>query len=95
MVDIGIHNKNIKESWVQSKIASKVFIHESFNGATFANDIALIKLDSPVNLDGKYAIPVCLDETTPDDLDYNLLDPQLKTTWLTGWGKNEIVFDLF
>ena len=45
MVDIGIHNKNIKESWVQSKIASKVFIHESFNGATFANDIALIMLD--------------------------------------------------
>jgi hypothetical protein len=45
MVDIGIHNKNMKETWVQSKIASKVFIHESFNGATFANDIALLKLD--------------------------------------------------
>ena len=50
MIEIGIHNKNLKESWVQTKIASKVFIHESFNGVTFANDIALIKLDVQFSL---------------------------------------------
>ena len=37
---------------------------------------------TPVQLDNKYAVPACIDETG-----YKLeLDPKGKTTWLTGWG---------
>lgn len=109
MVEIGVHNRNSKESWVQQRFISKLWRHEQFNSNTLANDITLIKLDvsnlepmkilnffltlvslffkSPVRFDNKYIIPACLDEVEdPTDPDFNLLDPQLKTGWLSGWG---------
>ena len=85
-VEIGVHNRNNRESWVQVRKLARIFIHESYSGSTLYNDISLIKLMTPAVFDDTYIIPVCLDETGPSDTDYSLLDPQNKVTWLSGWG---------
>ncbi len=56
-IDIGVHNRVYKESWVKSVKASKLFVHENFQTLSFVsyiNDIALLKLSEPINLDNKY-----------------------------------------
>ena len=78
-VFIGVHDRNNMESWVQSQNAVKLFTHEYYNSNTVANDVALLKLDVPVNWDGLYAIPACIDET-------GTIDVSNKVAWLTGWG---------
>jgi len=85
-VEIGVHNRNNRESWVQVRKISRIFIHESYSGTTLYNDISLIRLMTPAIFDDTYIIPVCLDETTATDPDFNLLDPQNKVHWLSGWG---------
>ena len=67
------------ESWVQTRSAVKLFRHERFSGLGLDNDVALIKLDVPVNLDGLYIVPACVDET-------GTIDVSNKVAWLTGWG---------
>ena len=55
-IDLGIHDRNAKESWSVSRKASKVIIHEQFDINIMRDDIALIKLDTPVNIDDRYVI---------------------------------------
>jgi hypothetical protein len=44
LIDIGVSNRHIKESWVINRGAVLIVKHENFNGNTLANDIALVKL---------------------------------------------------
>ena len=83
-IDIGVHNRVYKESWVKSVKASKLFVHENFQTLSFVsyiNDIALLKLSEPIDLDNKYYIPVCLPSIISEEN-----DSQNKTAWVTGWG---------
>ena len=43
-VEIGVHNRNNRESWVQVRKFSRIFIHESYSASTLFNDISLIRL---------------------------------------------------
>ena len=43
-VDIGVHNRYVKEPWVKTIGVAKVIKHESFSLQTLNSDIALIKL---------------------------------------------------
>ena len=76
----GLHNTNSMETWVQARNAAKLYSHEKyFKGKSFySNDIALIKLDKPVNFD-KHVVPVCIDETKK-------INVSNKVAWATGWG---------
>lgn len=47
-VDIGVHDRNNKEEWVQTRNVSKLYIHQSFSMQNLKYDIALLKLS--VNL---------------------------------------------
>lgn len=43
-VDIGVHDRNSKEEWVQTRNVSKLYIHQSFSMQNLKYDIALLKL---------------------------------------------------
>jgi secreted trypsin-like serine protease len=81
-IDLGVHNRNMKEGWSLSRKAAKVIIHPQFNINIMLNDIAMIKLDKPVVFDNKYIIEACMPEAG--------LDVQSKTGWVTGWGSSRI-----
>ncbi|RMZ94641.1 chymotrypsin-like protease CTRL-1 [Brachionus plicatilis] len=82
-VDIGVHDRNNKEDWVQTRTVSKLYIHQSFSMQNLRYDIALIKLSSKITLNDTYVIPICIDESNST---ISELEPQGKTGWLTGWG---------
>jgi len=66
MVVLGWHNTNTQPLLVTS---AKAFIHEQYSDdQTNHNDIALLKLDSPVEFDKNPLIrPICLPSNTYDD----------------------------
>jgi secreted trypsin-like serine protease len=78
-VDIGVHNTQVKESWVQTRGVSVLKNHESYNPSLIKNDIAILKLDRSVTPDNKYVVPVCLPEV-------GTFDYQGKKGTVTGWG---------
>ena len=48
--DLGLHDRNAKESWVTSRTVSKVIMHPSYSASTFQNDIAVMKLSVRFNI---------------------------------------------
>jgi len=64
---------------------SEVIIHEAFNSRTLANDIALLRLESPVTVDD--ASPVRL--LTTGDVSEGAADPGVMA-WVTGWGLTSV-----
>lgn len=42
--DIGLHDRNNKESWATSRNVLRVIKHPSYSSSTFQNDIAVMKL---------------------------------------------------
>jgi len=47
----GEHNQNSNEGSEQSRTVSQVLRHPNYNANTFANDIALMRLSTPLNFD--------------------------------------------
>lgn len=43
-IDIGLHDRTVKESWYINRAVSNVIMHESYNRNTLQNDIALMRL---------------------------------------------------
>ncbi|KAK2880788.1 hypothetical protein Q8A67_018056 [Cirrhinus molitorella] len=75
----GEHNRGSSVEPVQVKLVSKVITHPLYSRATLNNDIALLKLSSPVTLTPRIS-PVCLAPTT--------FTIQTGTRcFTTGWGK--------
>ncbi|XP_041634564.1 transmembrane protease serine 9-like [Cheilinus undulatus] len=62
----------------EARLVSQIINHPNYNESTFNNDIALLKLSSPVNFTS-YIMPVCL--AAPDSTFFTGTD-----TWVTGWG---------
>lgn len=44
----------------QSRIVSRVIVHSKYNATYFINDIALLKLASPLNMSDPTITPICL-----------------------------------
>jgi len=72
---------NTKESHAhQEKGIKKKIVHPSYNFFTYENDLALLKLDTPVNLTATpHIVPICLPGS--DDL---LIG---ENATVTGWGR--------
>jgi trypsin len=51
----GDHRISVNEGTEQSRRSSRIFIHPSYNGGTFNNDIALIKVSSSFTLNSRVA----------------------------------------
>jgi len=62
----------------QRKKAEQVFVHPGYNKSTMDNDLALVKLDSPMK-DSNCVSSVCLPEAGQD------VAPGTKC-WISGWG---------
>merc|ERR1712168_1512073 len=62
---------------------SKIFVHEDYDTATLDNDIALIKLSSPVSM-SDYVNSICLPTAAT---------PAGTECVVTGWGDQETVVD--
>jgi len=79
-VRVGEHDKWVTEgSEVDIKVA-KVFRHPKFDHHTYNNDIALFKLEKPIQYN-KYVSPACLPNS---DI------PPGTNCYVTGWGRTEI-----
>jgi hypothetical protein len=79
-VKVGANNpRNANEG--QKYNVSEVIVHESYDAGSHENDIALLKLQQPVNYPN--AVPVKL--ITSEDVAYGATDPGVMS-WVTGWG---------
>ncbi|CDQ79391.1 unnamed protein product [Oncorhynchus mykiss] len=68
-----------------STTVDEIILHPAYNGSTHDNDIALLRLSSPVNFTD-YIFPICL--AASDSVFH-----QGTESWVTGWGNaNEGVF---
>ena len=56
-VVMGAHNIRENESTQVSVTSTNFFTHENWNSFLLTNDLALIKLPSPVEFNGKMKIP--------------------------------------
>jgi hypothetical protein len=68
---------------------SQVIVHEGFNSETLEDDIALLKLESPVNYPN--AVPIKL--ISAEDVAEGATDPGVMS-WVTGWGLTHVSPDV-
>uniref|UniRef100_A0A8C7V9M2 Peptidase S1 domain-containing protein n=1 Tax=Oncorhynchus mykiss TaxID=8022 RepID=A0A8C7V9M2_ONCMY len=61
-----------------STTVDEIILHPAYNGSTHDNDIALLRLSSPVNFTD-YIFPICL--AASDSVFH-----QGTESWVTGWG---------
>uniref|UniRef100_A0A9J7XBA8 chymotrypsin n=1 Tax=Cyprinus carpio carpio TaxID=630221 RepID=A0A9J7XBA8_CYPCA len=78
-VILGEHDRGSSVEPIQVKLVSKVITHPLYSRATFNNDIALLKLSSPVTLTPRIS-PVCLAPSALSIL------PGTRC-FTTGWGR--------
>ncbi|XP_013883985.1 chymotrypsin A [Austrofundulus limnaeus] len=77
-VILGEHDRSSNAEPIQTMAVGKVFKHPQYNGYTINNDILLIKLASPAELNMRVS-PVCVAETTDNF-------PGGMTCVTSGWG---------
>ncbi|KAL2088404.1 hypothetical protein ACEWY4_015303 [Coilia grayii] len=77
-VIVGEHDKGKSEENIQTMRVERVFTHPQWNPSTINNDIALIKLTTPLNMNA-HVSPVCLAETAD-------VFPGGMTCVTSGWG---------
>lgn len=51
---------NIRWSGTQNRLVSEVILHSNYDGDTFANDIALLKLTDPLNMSDTNVSSICV-----------------------------------
>jgi len=78
ILDIGGHDRNVPENWVQSMRVQRLVNHQQYSSATLRNDISMLKFATEVMFDNNYIVPVCVPR---GDEDW-----QSKSGWATGWG---------
>jgi len=79
-VKVGLYDTNLYETYTVVTRVSKIVINPSYNDYYIRNDIALLKISTPVGYDYSTfrIIPVCV----PDGYE----NYQGRTAWATGWG---------
>lgn len=81
---MGEHSFYVDEGTENDAIISRIIVHPQYVHSLNKNDIALIKLNKPVDITGDYTRTACL----PDPSD---LSEFYKTSecFTTGWGKTQ------
>jgi hypothetical protein len=74
----------------ESYRAAQVIPHEQYNTRTLENDIALIRLTTPINT--RNAAPIKM--ITTEDVKYGATDPGVMS-WITGWGLTQLNPNVF
>jgi len=73
----GDHRLKSSEGTEQTVSVSRIISHRSYNSNTFSNDIAILKLATPLKFDGKNVAAVCLPTAHQEHTGY---------CTVTGWG---------
>ncbi|XP_066501828.1 ST14 transmembrane serine protease matriptase b isoform X1 [Hoplias malabaricus] len=76
---LGLYTQSESSKWTVQKRIKQIISHPEYDHRTYDNDIALMKLDSAVNLN-QNIWPVCLPAATHEF-------PAGQEVWITGWGK--------
>ena len=79
---------NEPDGWKYS--ISEVIIHEGYNNQTLENDIALLKVNGPIN----YPNAVSIKLVNADDVAEGVIIPGVMS-WVTGWGLTKVSPDVF
>lgn len=77
-INIGHHNNVNREAWSVQRKVVKIIVHEKYSSNRYDNDIALMKLDSPVTY-SDYIVPACIPTTASDNGG--------ETGIASGWGR--------
>uniref|UniRef100_A0A8C4Y6U4 Serine protease 21 n=1 Tax=Gopherus evgoodei TaxID=1825980 RepID=A0A8C4Y6U4_9SAUR len=77
-VSLGKFQLNIQNANTFTSAVSQVIIHSDYNPSSFASDIALVRLCTPV-LYTAYILPICLPDRNDSIANGTLC-------WVTGWG---------
>jgi enterokinase len=75
--DVGIHDRSVPESWAVTRKVTKVIMHPSYSPTYWRNDIALMKLDTPITY-SNYIVPACIPSSSASFPG--------KQSIATGWG---------
>ncbi|CAJ1085500.1 chymotrypsin-like elastase family member 2A [Xyrichtys novacula] len=78
-VELGKHSLSASEEGSMALTAAKIITHEDYNILLSRNDIALIRLSSPVTF-SDMIMPACI----PDE---NIVLPNGTPCYVTGWGR--------
>ncbi|XP_013809535.1 coagulation factor VII isoform X2 [Apteryx mantelli] len=81
-VRLGEHAINHDEKTEQERGVTRTIIHEGYTNGEVNNDIALLRLETPVNLTD-YVVPICLPEKHLAVYDL----PSIKFSTVSGWGR--------
>ncbi|XP_067896211.1 coagulation factor X-like isoform X2 [Heterodontus francisci] len=79
-VVVGEHNLEVDEGSEQTLNVSHIHIHSRYSQATFENDLALLRLETPIEFNN-YTIPICLPET--DFAEFFLMNSEYGA--VSGW----------
>ncbi|NXP60754.1 FA7 factor, partial [Chloropsis cyanopogon] len=81
-VRLGEHKINVDEKTEQESGVARMIIHEEYRNGHVNNDIALLNLETPVNLTD-YVVPICLPEKRFAVYELSTI----KFSTVSGWGR--------
>ncbi|CAF4347585.1 unnamed protein product, partial [Adineta steineri] len=81
--DIKVHAGSLKVMEGTQRSVSQFYMHPSYNKAEHTNDIALIKLDRPLDLSNRDLAKICLPKIASTSEEYPVASTPLLTV---GWG---------
>ncbi|XP_077647017.1 uncharacterized protein LOC110478744 [Lonchura striata] len=81
-VRLGEHKINVDEKTEQESGVARMIIHEEYKNGQVNNDIALLNLETPVNLTD-YVVPICLPEKRFAVFELSTI----KFSTVSGWGR--------
>ncbi|KAI1241641.1 Coagulation factor VII, partial [Lamprotornis superbus] len=81
-VRLGEHKINVDENTEQESGVARMIIHEEYINGQVNNDIALLNLETPVNLTD-YVVPICLPEKRFAVFELSTI----KFSTVSGWGR--------
>ncbi|XP_066920443.1 elastase-1-like isoform X2 [Clytia hemisphaerica] len=82
-VVLGDNNKDVNEGMEQRITISNMTLHENYETQTYKNDIAILELSIPAELNN-FVNTICLP-------DYSVELPVGKKCFVTGWGKTSVI----
>jgi len=84
-IDVKLGSDNFYAQGGTSYSSSEIIIHNNYNSNTYNNDIALIKLNTPISFNNtKQPVLLMCDE----QVDLGVQDTG-QISWITGWGETE------
>ncbi|XP_074417331.1 coagulation factor VII isoform X1 [Larus michahellis] len=82
LVRLGEHAINYDEKTEQESRVARIIVHEGYTNGQVNNDIALLSLETPVNLTD-YVVPICLPEKRFAVYELS----SIKFSTVSGWGR--------